>query len=440
MTENAAFILVLPILLLCSAIASGSETALFRLTHRERADLRRESPGVAAATDALLAQPRRLLLLILIVNMVVNLGYFVVSSILTTRAEGPVAAAAVGAGSVLAIVLVGEILAKVLAGAGRRRFCVVFARPMLALATVSGPLVAAVDRFALSPLVRLVRPAGERADTVEADELRGLVESGREAGVIDETEHRILAEVIELGRLRVREAMLPRDRLVWIDAGADRDAITALAARTRETMLLVCRDGLDGEPVGFLHVKSFLADGAGADGPGMAERCERALVVPEQARLDLVLDRMRGHGSARALCVDERGSIVGLIRASDIVDELLAGMGEEHTDEKHAIHLVGLGTWSVRASLSAREWAQSFRIDEREIAEALARSATIGGVVLERLGRLAEAGDEVTIGRARLRVERVEGRRIEELLVVLSEDDATGDGPPGSGDGPGGDA
>ena len=135
---------------------------------------------------------------------------------------------------------------------------------------------------------------------------------------------------------------------------------------------------------------------------------------------------MRTRGAARALRVDERGSIVGLIRAADIVDELLAGMGEEHTDEKHAIHLVGVATWSVRASLSARDWAQSFGIDESEIAESLPRSATIGGVVLDRLGRLAGVGDEVEVGRARLRVSGVEGRRIDELLVTLADEQGEG--------------
>ena len=422
MTDTAALILVLPVLLICSAIASGSETALFRLTHRERADLRREAPAVAGAVDALLAQPRRLLLLILIVNMVVNLGYFVVSSILTTRAEGPVAGAAVAIGTVLAIVLFGEILAKVLAGAGRRRYCIVFARPILALATIAAPLVGGIDRFVLSPLVRVVRPAEARAEAIASEELRRLVESGREAGLIDESEHRLLEEVIELGEIRVREAMLPRDRIVWIEADADRDAVTALAARTRETVLLVCQQGLDGEPLGFLHVKRFLATSERE----MRPHCVRPLVVPEQARLDLVLDRMRTRGAARALCVDERGSIVGLIRAADIVDELLAGMGEEHTDEKHAIHLVGVATWSVRASLSARDWAQSFGIDESEIADSLPRSATIGGVVLDRLGRLAEVGDEVEVGRARLRVSGVEGRRIDELLVTLADEQGEG--------------
>ncbi len=206
MTDALEMILLLPVLLLCSAIASGSETALFRLSFRERAELKRSTPAVGAAVAVLLSDPRRLLLMILIINMVVNIAYFVVSSILTTRVEHPAVGAAVGAGSVLAIVLFGEILAKVLAGTGRHRFCMIFARPLATLLVLAGPVLTGIDRFVLSPLIRLVRPHAPHAATVGTDELRSLVESGRESGVLDESERLILAEVIELGELRVREA------------------------------------------------------------------------------------------------------------------------------------------------------------------------------------------------------------------------------------------
>jgi CBS domain containing-hemolysin-like protein len=115
-----------------------------------------------------------------------------------------------------------------------------------------------------------------------------------------------------------------------------------------------------------------------------------------------------------------------MIRGADIVDELLAGMGEGVTDARHAIHLVGLGVWRVRASLSAREWAQAFGVGEDEIAGALARTGTVGGLVLDRLGRLAAVGDEVAIGPATLRVESVAGRRIETIEVRLDEGDRDG--------------
>lgn len=424
MSDSLVMLLLLPALLVCSAVASGSETALFRLTFRERADLRRTAPATGAAVEALLADQRRLLLLILIINMAVNTAYFVVSSMLTTSVESPSLGAAIGAGSVLAIVVFGEILAKVLAGTGRLGFCRVFARPFAALLALAGPLLNGIDRFVLSPLIRVVRPHADAASgVVGRDELRVLLESGSDQGVLRDSERRLLEEVIELAELRVREAMLPRDKIVWVEADASDREILDAASDARVTSLFMCRGGLDGVPVGFLHVKRYLAavhasPGAGGATPA-AEHCEPLLVIPEQARLDLVLDRMRTRGTPRAVCVDERGSVVGMIRASDIVDELLTGMGEQISDEKHAIHLVGLGVWAVRGSLNLRDWAQAFGIAEDGFAETLSRASTLGGLVLDRLGRLAVQGDTVEIGSARLTVTRVQGRRIEEIEVRL---------------------
>lgn len=91
--------------------------------------------------------------------------------------------------------------------------------------------------------------------------------------------------------------------------------------------------GLDGTIVGFLHVKRFLAAGQGGTDEPLLEAktyepwCERAMVVPEQARLDRVLERFRVEGAGRAVCVDERGSVTGMIRGADIVDEAARGDG-----------------------------------------------------------------------------------------------------------------
>lgn len=411
-------LILLPLLLLCSAIASGSETALFSLTHRERARLRSSHPAVSAAVEALLADRRKLLLLVLLLNMVVNVFYFVVAAVLTTHAETHLQAAAVSVGTVLAIVLFGEILAKIVAGAGRVRFCVVFAPPLVALRAVIWPVVAGLDRFVLSPMVRLIRPHGGRRDVVRPGELDRLIESGGRSGVLTESERRLLGEVIELGQIRVREAMQPRDRIVWLPTDAPPERIIETAASHTRTNILLVEGSLDGPAIGFLHVKHYLTANHGREQPpSPLGFVEPPVYIPEHARLDTALDRLRARG--RALCVDERGGIVGLLETSDIIDELLSGLSDERSTEKHSIQLIELGRWSVPARLAARDWAQYFGVDESVIAPSLARASTIGGVVIDRLGRLPAPGDTVAIGPVRVRVESVTGRRIDRLVVEL---------------------
>ncbi len=433
MAEHLPLILVLPVLLVLSGIASGSETALFRLSHRERADLLRTAPAVGAAVETLLSDPRRLLLFVLLLNMVVNVSYFVVSSVLTTRMDTRLAAAGVGAGSVLAIVLFGEILAKVAAGAGRRAFCLVLGQPLAALAVLLGPIVAALDTLVLSPLIRLIRPHQADPGRVHPSELARLVEMGGQAGVLTEGERRLLGEVIELGEVRVREAMRPRDRVLWLPASASAQEIIALASTHRRTVIVLAERSLDDGLVGFLHVKRYLAARhALRRDPDPREFADPALVIPEQARLDRALETMRERQKTHAICVDERGMVVGMIDAVDIVDELLAGMGDERTAERHTIRLVGLGRWQVSARLAARDWAQYFRVPEAEFSASLTRTSTVGGVLMDRLGRLPRPGDEARFGPVLVRAESVVGRRLVTVVVELTDEPAA---PAGSGEG-----
>ncbi|USN99459.1 MAG: DUF21 domain-containing protein [Phycisphaeraceae bacterium] len=416
-------ILVLPVLIVFSAIASGAETALFRLSHRERAELRRAAPAAGAAVESLLGDARRLLLFVLLMNMVVNVAYFVVSSVLTTRASNGLIGAAVGLGSVLAIVLFGEILAKIVAGSARMRFCVLLAQPLAALQVLLGPVVVGVDRLVLAPLIRVIRPHHADFRALHPAELDRLIETGGKAGVLTESERRLLGEVIELGQIRAREAMRPRDRIVWLPADATAQQIIKSATANRRTTILLVEQSLDGEVAGFLHVKRYLAArcAAGSD-PDPHGFVDPPLFIPEQTRLDAALDRMRRRSCAQALCVDEHGGVVGLLDSTDIVGELLAGMGDERSDEKHTVRLVGLGVWSVPARLAARDWAQYFSVRDPEFDAALARASTIGGIVIDRLGRLPKVGDSVEIGSLRVRVESVTGRRIDGLLVELLDE------------------
>lgn len=420
-------ILVLPVLLVLSAVASGSETALFRLSHRERAELRRTAPAAGAAVESLLADARRLLLFVLLLNMVVNVSYFVVSSVLTTRMETGLGGAAVGVGSVLAIVLFGEILAKIIAGAARLRFCTLLAPPLAALQVLLGPIIAGLDRLVLGPLIRIIRPHHDESTGLQPVELDRLIETGGRSGVLTESERRLLGEVIELGTIRVREAMRPRDEIVWIPRDATAEGIIDKATRHARTTILLVDRTLDGRAAGFLHVKRYLAARlvSGVD-PDPVDFADPPVFIPEQIRLDAALECMRTASCTQALCVDERGTMVGLLDAADIVDELLAGMGDERSAEKHTIQLIGLGRWTVSARLAARDWAQFFGVDEAEIEPSLSRASTIGGVVIDRLGRLPEPGDSVEIGPVRVRVEAVLGRRIVSVAVELLDGPAPG--------------
>ena len=417
-------ILLIPLVVL-SAVFSGSETALFSLTHTDRVRLSRDRPGVARAVSLLLVHPKHFLLAILMLNTVVNVTYFVISTVLLSQIASPVATAAVAAGTLLVLILLGEVLAKLLAAAHRQTWCAVFARPMLVIVRSISPIRAVIDRFALSPLSRLVSPHHAKPTALSAQELDALLAQSAGQGDIDPGEQDLLAGVVWLGQTRVRDAMTHRTEVDWLNCDATFAEIKAIVARVRRTRIPVRDATPEGGVLGMLNAMGYFAavDQNPARASSIKPFIEPVGFLPETASLDQALGHFRDSGTHIAICVDEHGSVTGMIEIEDTVDRLLP-LADTADELKDDITQIGPGCWSVPARLRVHDWLTEVFASEPTGLDP--RVTTIGGLVIASLGRLAQAGDCVRIGAIRLKVESVRGQAIERVMVSMDQPQGEG--------------
>lgn len=421
-------LLVLAPLLLISSLCAATETALFSLSYSDRLLLRRRHPGAAEAVGVLLSRPRALLVTVLLLTNIANVGYYVVSSVvaLNRGSEAPpgrraLLSVAIGVALVLALILLSDLLPKLLARRLRVEFCVAFARPALAVFRAIAPVQRFLEHAVVAPLSRLVRPRVEPRPSLTMDEVSALLQASTHEGALRTEEQSLLEEVVQLGAVRVRDAMTPRMDIPWLELGATVDELLVLVRERGCSRAALCRGTLDGEVLGWVDVKRALSARGDGHGPRLADFLRPMLFVPETARLDQLLDLLRQSRRYAALCVDEHGTIVGMIDIDHVLARLAGEPAVEAEGEHEALEPCGPGQWDVPGRLALRDLCgildtpeQGLLVRGRPVER---RVATVAGLILLSLGRLPRIGDEVRFGAFTLRVESLRGRAIERVRI-----------------------
>ncbi|MFD2796933.1 hemolysin family protein [Promicromonospora vindobonensis] len=289
------------------------------------------------------------------------------------------------------------------------------------------PLITVLNGSANALLRRMgVEPREELSGARSASELASLVRRSAEEGTLEESVATLLTNSIELDTLSARDVMTDRLRMSVVDRAATAEDVVALARRTGHSRFPVIGDDRD-DIVGLVHLRR--AVGVPHDRRGevpAAALMVDAPRVPETVRLGPLLVELRGFGLQMAVVVDEYGGTSGVVTLEDVVEELVGDVADEHDPRRAGAARAADGSWIVPGVLRPDELDEYTGIDVPEGAA----YETLGGLVMAELGRMPAVGDQVTVGtavaRVTLRVEAMDGRRVERVRVRPLPDDDGG--------------
>jgi putative hemolysin len=397
------------VLLFASGFFSASETALFSLRPEQRA-----RAGYRAVR--LLEQPRDLLVGVLLGSVLVNLSFFASAPMVLAGAgfDHPFYG---GLGAVLVLVLCGEIFPKTLA----------LRAPILVARLCSLPLGPAV--YLLRPLGRGVtaflevsmRALGDAAQPerpISVQALGEALERSARQGLLAPGEADLLAEIIELSSLRVREIMTPRVDVLVLDfeTGSEEHLrVLKEAMARRYNWLPVVRGGADNVE-GFVELRKLVA----FPERSLAEQVMPVKFVPEVARVLMVLQSLREDRVGEAVVIDEYGGMAGVVTLERIFEELVGDLRVEGEALERPVVPLGEDRFRVLGSLSIRDWNDAFG---SEVVPT--EFETVGGFVTAMLGRIPAQGDRVELDSGLvLTVHEVRGRRVLAVDISLTPDEA----------------
>ncbi len=402
---------LLVLLLPCSALLSGAETALFGLSRLELREFEGHGSRLQRQARRLMAHPRRVLMTVLIANTAVNVLFFAISFVVLGQVaeHSPLAATVGSVGAVLVVIVFGEILPKAIARPHAARFAPLAGVLVRALQTVLGPVLTVLHVALVEPLTRLFQLHPMQPHDVSVEELRALVTISAHQGVIDPAENHILQQIVALPETNVRSIMCPR---VDVLAAGLREPPEQVRRRIREAMvtrLLVYGRDLD-DVRGLVHARDLFLK---PDVP-LASLVRPTSFVPEQANLLQLIEHFRQTQSQLAVVVDEYGGMAGLVTLDDVLEEIVGEVGGRQPADP-ATEVIDENTYRLAGDLSVRDWAERFGLPG---VPTNARFQTVAGLVLSHLGRWPREGDSVRIQNLRLAVERLDGRRIDRILLT----------------------
>jgi CBS domain containing-hemolysin-like protein len=260
-----------------------------------------------------------------------------------------------------------------------------------------------------------VEPAEELRSARSPGELSSLVRVSAEHGTLDEGTATLLDRSLRFTDRVAEELMTPRVRVTSLDAD---DTVAELVARSRHTGFSRFPVDEGGDPdalVGVVHVKQAF----GVPATSWAEVSLRTLAqpvptVPESLSGDTLLTRLRASGLQLAVVVDEYGGTAGIVTLEDLVEEIVGDVRDEHdSGEQPRVRPLGAGSWLVSGLLRDDEIA-----DATGFAMPVGDYETLAGLVLARLGRIPDVGDDIEVDGWHLTVMRRDRNRVAELRVT----------------------
>ncbi len=250
------------------------------------------------------------------------------------------------------------------------------------------------------------------------EDLVEVIRDSAENELIDSDTKEMIEGVMEISSLRVRDIMIPRPQIIFIDAEQPLDACVDIIIESAHSRFPVIRGGKD-TIEGILLAKDLLKYLRSDSEPfNMDEILRPAVIVPESKRVDRMLKEFRSERFHMAIVVDEFGAVSGLVTIEDILEQIVGDIEDEFDEEEiEPIRQLSQHTYAVLALTDIERFNQQFatQFDDEEV-------DTVGGLVMQAFGHLPKRGEEIELDGVVFKVTSADSRRLIQLRVTVTDE------------------
>jgi len=395
-----------------SAFFSSAETALMTSNKLRIRNLAENGDKRAEKVLEITANTDKMLSAILIGNNIVNLSASALSTTLTLKMFGS-SLVGIATGILTFLILVfGEITPKNVASKNAENIALKYIGIISVLVVILTPAIYIVNKVA-GIVISLFIKNNDDNNMVTEDELRAMVEVSHEDGVIEKEEKKMIVNVVDFGDTVAGDIMLPRVDMVMVSVESSYEEILKIFREERYTRIPVYEESPD-NVIGILNVKDFLLI-EDKENFSVKEHLREPLYTYEYKKTSSLMVDMRKTGANIVIVLDEYGTTVGLITLEDMLEEIVGEIRDEFdADEDEGITKISETEYLIDGSTNLDD------VNDRIGLELSSEEyESIGGIIMEKLGRLPVEGEVITFDNIILTVKKMDHARIEKVGLKL---------------------
>ena len=417
-TSLVSGIILLVVLLMCSALISGAEVAFFSLTRTDIDNGLEENPKAFHIISKLLERPKKLLATILVANNFINIGIVLLFAylgefmfynieLLWVRFLFEVVIVT------FLILLIGEIIPKIYASRNRLKFAVFMAIPIRVIDILFSPLSLPMRQFT----IYIHRKLGKKKSNISVDQLSQALELTSETDTTKE-EHKILQGIVSFGNTETKQVMKPRIDIFALSTNQKYSEILPEIIENGYSRIPVYKDSID-TITGILYVKDLLPylDRKQFDWTTLLRE---PFFVPENKKLDDLMVEFRGKKVHLAVVVDEYGGTSGLVSLEDVIEEIVGDISDEYDDDDLVYTKIDDKNFMFDGKTPLKDFYKIINLEDESVFEDQKGEAeTIAGFILEISGVFPRRNSKINFKNYVFSIEAFDKKRIKQVKFTI---------------------
>lgn len=417
-TSFLVSVVLLFILLLCSALISGAEVALFSLKKGDIETADADNSKSIILITSLLERPKKLLATMLVASNFINIAIVIlfayVGQFLFSSIENEVFRFLLEViCATFLILLFGEIIPKIYASRNSLKFSIALARPLQFLDVVFSPISMPL-RFIT---IQIQNGLGKQKSNISVDQLSQALELTNDDDTTKE-EQQILQSIVSFGNTDTKQVMRPRMDIFAVNIDAEFNTIIPEIINNGYSRIPVFEENID-KVVGILYVKDLL--------PHLNKKIfdwktilREPFFVPENKKLDDLMQEFQIKKVHLAIVVDEYGGTSGVISLEDIIEEIVGDISDEYDVEDLNFSKIDENNYRFDGKTSLKDIYKILSIEDNSLFEDKKGEAeTIAGFILELSGGFPRVGSEINFGNYVFTIEAIDKKRIKQIRLTI---------------------